>query len=148
MTDTTTLTGQDIGRAHYATRAVLEAALAQTGTSFLSWLALNAVATADTVATEAQVVHRLVDGLKIDAAPARETIDELVAAELLRRSPGAGSDVELMLTGTGEARVAAVQSVSGALTERLYAGLATDDLAVAQRILATVTARANEELAR
>jgi DNA-binding MarR family transcriptional regulator len=148
MTDTTTLTGQDIGRAHYATRAVLEAALAQTGTSFSSWLALNAVATAGTVATEAMVVHRLVDGLKIDASPARGTIDELVAAGLVRRSNGAGSDVELVLTADGEARVATIQAAAGALTERLYADLATEDLAVAQRILATVTARANEELAR
>ena len=148
MTDTTTLTGQDIGLAHYATRAVLEASLAQTGTVFLSWLALNAVASAGGVATEAMVVHRLVDGLKIDASPARGTIDELIAEGLLQRSLGEGAENELTLTKAGDARVAAIQTATAALTQRLYADLATDDLAIAQRILATVTARANAELAR
>ena len=148
MTDTTTLTGQDIGLAHYATRAVLEASLAQTGTAFLSWLALNAVATAGGAATDAMVVHRLVDGLKIDASPARDAIDELIAEGLLGRSPGEGSEKELTLTNEGDARVAAIQTATAVLTERLYADLATDDLAIAQRILATVTARANAELAR
>jgi hypothetical protein len=37
MTDTPTLTGQDIGQAENAVRAVFDALLAETGTTFHQW---------------------------------------------------------------------------------------------------------------
>ena len=45
MADTPTLNGQDIGQAERATRAVLDALLAETSTSFQSWVTLNVLAT-------------------------------------------------------------------------------------------------------
>jgi hypothetical protein len=47
MSDTPTLTGQDIGQAERATRAVFDRFLAETGTTFDQWVTLNVLAAAE-----------------------------------------------------------------------------------------------------
>jgi hypothetical protein len=46
MTQPSTLTGQDIGQAEKATRAVLDRLLTQTGTGFHGWVLLNRLSAA------------------------------------------------------------------------------------------------------
>jgi hypothetical protein len=53
-----------------------------------------------------------------------------------------------VLTEAGRARHAEISADTAELTGRLYGGIEADDLAVAGRVLAEVTARAQAELRR
>jgi DNA-binding MarR family transcriptional regulator len=145
---TTPLTGQVIGRAHYATRALLERAVAPLGVDFPQVAALNALAD-DTLADDgaavdqARLVHRMTSTLKIDEAAARAVLDHLVAADLA--TVDAGSRVRL--TDAGRSVQDRVRSAVAALTARLYADIPTDEMSAAGRVLALVTQRADAELA-
>jgi DNA-binding MarR family transcriptional regulator len=143
MSNTPTLTGQDIGQAALATRAVLNVLLAESGTTFPQSVALTLVANAPSAAEQDGLVQQLSHGLKIDRSTALATIDELVAEDLVARS---GDPVGLTLTPSGEGRHRAIRHGIDQITERLYGDLPRDDLATAHRILAVVTERANAEL--
>ncbi len=67
-------------------------------------------------------------------------MDDLVAAGL-----ATGPD-PLEPTARGEELAARVRAGIATLTDRLYGDLPADDLATAGRVLAVVTARANEAL--
>jgi hypothetical protein len=56
--------------------------------------------------------------------------------------------MRVVLTAAGAARFAEIQGGISEITARLYGGLPEADLATAHRVLATVTERANAELAR
>ena len=53
----------------------------------------------------------------------------------------------MALTAAGAARFGQIQDAIGQVTARLYGDLPEADLATAHRVLATVTERANAELA-
>jgi DNA-binding MarR family transcriptional regulator len=146
MTDTPTLNGQDIGQAERATRAVLDALLAETSTSFQSWVTLNVLATSGSVLEQDQLVQRITSGLKVGEPSVRATLDELTAAGLITQAADAHSGVEL--TAAGQSLYRRVRSGIDSITERLYGDLPAEDLAIAHRVLAIVTERANAELAR
>lgn len=146
MTQAPTLTGQDIGQAEHAIRAVLERLLAQTGTSFHSWVALNLLGNASQALTEGELAARMAGGLKIPGETARAAIGDLAGQALLHRG-GDAADPPVSLTPAGAARFRQVRDGIAGITERLYGGLPAGDLAAARRVLATVTERANAELA-
>jgi hypothetical protein len=133
-----TLTGQDIGQAHFATRAVLERLLAGAGLGFAGSLVLNLLA-AGPVA-ERQVVERIAGGIKVPEGEARAAVAEVVAGGLVVAGP------ELALTPAGAAKQAYVRAGTAEIVDRLYGGLPAEDLATARRVLNTVTERANAEL--
>lgn len=137
--------GQVIGQAHYATRAVLDRLLATTGTTFHQSVALNAASDAGGETERDRLVDRMTAALKIEAATARATTDELVGAGLLEELPG--TPARLRVTPAGEELHRTHRSGAAGITARLYDGLPADDLAVAGRVLATVTDRANAVLA-
>jgi hypothetical protein len=142
MTDAPTLTGQDIGAASRATGALLQRLLSATGTDFQGWVALNVLGTAGSALDRNDVVDRLVFGLKVDAASVSATIDDLVHGALL-----SNVDDQLSLTPAGTGRFEEIRGGIADITRRIYGGLPAEDLAVAHRVLAAVTERANEELA-
>jgi DNA-binding MarR family transcriptional regulator len=144
MTTTPTLNGQVLGEAEHAVRAVLDRLLADIGTSFQHWVALNTVTVAGPLDSH-QLIGRLVGGLKIDESTAATTIAELTAADLLQVLPGPGSPIGL--TGSGQTRYQRIRTGIDDVTARLYAGLPGEDLATAGRVLTILTARANAELA-
>jgi DNA-binding MarR family transcriptional regulator len=155
MTDTPTLTGQDIGQAERATRAVLDRlladdpALGQAADPFLQWVALNLLATGGPT-TEERLVGRLTAGLKLGEPPIVAALAQLVAAGLVSTEPAAtGGEVTapVELTAEGAEVFGRVSRGIGRITDRLYGGLPPTDLATAHRVLATVTERANAELA-
>lgn len=139
------LTGQHIGQAHYATRALLESSLAQHGLPFPSWLMASFIATAGPVVTEAAAIERITGGLKVDAATARAVVEDLVARGLVARTGDATASVEL--TGTGNGLVQELLTATSGIADRLYGDLSPADLETARRVLDTVTQRANAELA-
>ena len=139
------LTGQHIGQAHYATRALLETSLAKHGLAFPSWLMASFIATAGPVVTEAAAIERITEGLKVDDATAVSALDDLIAHGLVVRTADPTPSVEL--TGTGDALVQQLLAATSGIAERLYGDLSPADLETARRVLETVTARANAELA-
>jgi DNA-binding MarR family transcriptional regulator len=144
MSDTPTLTGQDIGQAEKATRAVLDRLLAETGTTFHQSVVLNLMANTQSPVELDSLVPRMTHGLKIDRPTALKAIDELVAAGLIARS---GPPVTLAATPAGEERFRAIREGIDQITKRFYGDLPPEDLAAAHRVLAIVTERANAELA-
>ena len=143
MSDTPTLTGQDIGQAERATRALLDRVLAEVQTTFHQSVVLNLTANAAAPPEVEGMATRMAQGLKIDRPMARRAIDELVAGGLVSLS---GDPASLALTADGEARFAAIRHGIDQIAERLYGDLPPEDLATAHRILAIVTERANAEL--
>jgi DNA-binding MarR family transcriptional regulator len=131
----TTLNGQLIGQAERVTRALLDRLLAETGTTFTQWVALNVTATAGPDDLETQ----LAGGLRIAPAEARSAIATLVEQGLLRPEGG--------LTSAGRARYERIAAGIAGISRRLYADLPADDLAAAGRMLAAVIGRAQSELA-
>jgi DNA-binding MarR family transcriptional regulator len=146
MTTTPTLTGQDIGQAHYATRAVLEQVLAQAGLGFAASVALNMVGRKGSAVDENDLRTRVVHGLKVDESTADSALADLLDQGLVTRTPPTAANPQITLTPTGTTRWQEVQHGIAQITQRLYGGLPAEDLAVAHRILTTVTVRANAEL--
>jgi hypothetical protein len=141
---TETLTGQDIGQAAAATRAVLERLLAETGTSFQGSVILKVLADNGSAAGQDQILDRLMHGLKITEEPVLAALDELTRTGLVSRTP----DGQVELTPAGGSRNRQVRDGVGRITERLYGDVPTEDLVTARRVLVAVTERANAELAR
>ncbi|MFD4033808.1 hypothetical protein ACFWVP_25680 [Streptomyces sp. NPDC058637] len=138
---TTTVNGQIIGQAHYATRAVLESLLARSGTTFHQAVALNA--TADGAgATKRALTDRMTSTLKIETGTAEAAVDSLIDGGLLAET-GAG----LELTASGRARQDGIRTGTARITAGLYADLPAEDLAAAGRVLTVLTERANVVLA-
>jgi len=147
MTQTPTLTGQDIGQAHYATRAVLERVLADLGLGFNQSVALNVLAGNGSRMSENDLVARLVHGLKIAEPVVRDGLSVAVDQGLIARTLEADAGPEVAMTEAGTTLHRQVNAAIAQITKRLYGGLPAEELAVAHRLLVTVTERANAELA-
>ncbi|WP_369230398.1 MarR family winged helix-turn-helix transcriptional regulator [Streptomyces sp. R21] len=142
-TTTPPVNGQVIGLAHYASRALLEAVLARTGTTFNQSVTLRAVSDNGGTVERDWLVQRVAGALKITESTATETVDETTELKLLD-APTAG---QVTLTESGRELFEAIQAGGREIAARLYAGIPAEDLAVAGRVLALVTERANAELA-
>ena len=142
------LTGQDIGQAEKATRAVLDRLLAETGTSFNGWVILNDLGAAHPTSKQNDLVGRIAGGLKIDEQPVRDALAELARQDLIKPAPAAAANPEVTITPAGATRFHQLQEAIKQITQRLYGNLPAEDLATAHRVLTTVTERANAELTR
>ena len=135
------LTGQHIGAAENAIRAVLDALLSETETTFHQWVALRVLAAADSGLEPEQLVALMTSGLKVAPSSVLHAIEQLEAAELV-------SVAEVVaLTDAGRARHRRIQDGVDRITRRLYGDLPVDDLVTTRRVLAIVTERANAVLA-
>ncbi|MDT9688214.1 MarR family transcriptional regulator [Streptomyces sp. P9(2023)] len=140
---TPSVNGQVVGLAHYATKAVMERAIAPLGLTHLQSLSLNFVAAQGGSAARGSIAGRLRENLKIEEAAALAPVTELLAAGLLEAADG--SDVRL--TDRGRALQEQASGYGAAIAARVYAGFTPEELATAGRVLSIVTARANAELA-
>ncbi|MEU3611806.1 MarR family winged helix-turn-helix transcriptional regulator [Streptomyces sp. NPDC006872] len=131
-----------IGRAHYASRAVLEHFLARHGATFLQQLTLRATVLADGPLELDALVEQIAGSLKNDPADVHRTVDELLAKGLL-----VADGTLVGPTDAGRELIAAVLAETGGITARIYAGIPPEDLAAAGRVLVHVTERAEAELA-
>jgi hypothetical protein len=161
MTSTPTLNGQTIGQAHLATKALLARALTEAGLDFESSVILNLVGGHGGSIPEPELVEAAANGLKMSLTEARQVLAGLVERGLVRHGVrsddgsdgggsrggdgGAGYGVELTVAGTDRFQQLTA-SIAG-ITDRLYGDLPTADRDVTARVLLTVTARANAELA-
>ncbi len=141
------LNGQDIGQAERATRAVLDRLLARAGTQFHGWVIINLLAADGGALGVDELTGRVTHGLKIGEDAVHVAAAELAWQGLISREPAAGGEPQVTLTAAGTARFEQIQGGIGQVTQRLYGGLPESDLAIAHRVLATVTERAHAELA-
>lgn len=142
MTNQPILTSRTIGIAENALRAVLLKALAGTGLDYHGWVALKTVADRDPRLSVRAAVRRLSDALKLDEPTAVGVIEALNAHGLVEQT-----DDSLSPTPKGAALYQRLDHDTRQLGRHLYAGLEAADLAVAHRVLSTLTERANALLA-
>ncbi|MFF3684586.1 hypothetical protein [Streptomyces sp. NPDC002187] len=140
MSTAPTLNSQIVGRAHYATRALLDRELARTGNTFFQSMALNATASEGGTADVDAIVHRLTSTLKIDEATALATVAELTGAGLLE--PAQGEAGRVTLTEPGRAFQTRIAALGAELGTRVYGGIPEHERAIAARVLTEITARA------
>ncbi|MFI6783099.1 MarR family winged helix-turn-helix transcriptional regulator [Micromonospora sp. NPDC050276] len=143
MSTVPTLNGQVIGQAHYATRALLERAVAPLGVEFNQVLVLNILANGP--AERAQLTQRITSTLKVHEPEVRRVLATLVDANLVEVDPDAAT--RLRLTDAGHAVQARIADAVVGISARMYAGIPTDEASAAARVLTLVTQRANAELA-
>jgi len=136
------ITGQAIGQAQIATRAVLDELLAQQQTTFHQWVVLNVTGLAGGAITQEQLVKQLTTGLRISESVVLATWDELLDLGLAN----AAAD-RLELTDGGRERFETIRAGIAAIIDRLYGDIPPDELEVAGRVLTLVTERANAALA-
>jgi hypothetical protein len=108
---------------------------------------LNQLAAAGGTLGEDDLTGRITHGLKIGADVVHAAAAELAWPGLISRAPAAAGGTQVALTPAGTARFEQIQGGIGQVTQLLYGGLPEADLAIAHRVLATVTERANAELA-
>ncbi|MGW2418664.1 MarR family transcriptional regulator [Streptomyces sp. NPDC001709] len=144
MTTTAPLANpRTIALAHYASRAVLERVLAAYGTTFLQNVTLRLAAVADGPVERAALVDGVTGAVKIDAADAHRTIEELIAAGLLAATEASRMEI----TVAGRELYAKAAAETAPVTARIYAGISEEDLAATGRVLTLITERADAELA-
>jgi DNA-binding MarR family transcriptional regulator len=139
-----------VGRAHHAARALLDRELSRTGITFHQSMALNAAAAEGGTVETDRIVELLTSTLKIDRTMARDTVAELLAAELLEPlerleslEPLPEHSPRVTLTETGRAEQTRLAAFAAEFGPRVYGGIPAEDLAVAGRVLTEVIARAN-----
>ncbi|MGS2811020.1 hypothetical protein [Nocardia sp. MW-W600-9] len=139
-----TLNPSVIGQAEKHHTAILARALAGTTLDEKQWIVLNqALAAGAPVAPDAHV--SCVAGMtQWNPADVETALTALLDSGLLQ----ATSDDLVEPTADGTAMVAKVRAESGAIVTAAYGAVAPEDLATAARVLATITARMSEELAR
>lgn len=134
------LTGQTIGRTHFATRALLERQLGDL--PFPAWTALNLVGRAAAPGTPADLLAEIQKGLRIEPAAAGSVLDDLMGRDLVRTAGGV-----VGLTPAGRALFERVTAQIGRIAEALYGDIPQDEQQVARRVLDRVRERAEQALA-
>jgi DNA-binding MarR family transcriptional regulator len=139
-----TLTGQDIGEAQGAVRALLDQILLDTGTTSNEYIALQVLAVRGPAASPA-ALHEFLAGqpqLGLDLPAVAGLLGGLEAKGLVSGGAPDGPG-PTQLTPEGAALYARLADAVTKVTTRLYADLDPDDLATAHRVLAQVVERAN-----
>lgn len=139
-----TLTGQDIGEAQGAVRALLDQILAGTGTSSNEYVVLRVLAIRGPAESPA-ALHEFLAGqrqLGLDPPAVAELLGGLEARGLVSGA-AAGGPGPTRLTAEGADLHTRLTDAVAKVTTRLYADLDPDDLATAHRVLAQVTERAD-----
>jgi hypothetical protein len=145
MSTTPTFGAPVIGQTEKALNAILDRQLAGTGLTGPQWVTLTITALSGEAVDRDQLVDRVAGAIRVSGAEAQARISELAAAQLLQVPNGEGSPVKLTDAGQqlhGQIRTAVIE-----ITERLWSDLPAEDLATAGRVLSTVLARADTELA-
>jgi hypothetical protein len=134
--------GQDLGVAAVATRALLDGLLARAGTDFPAWVALRRLAQPGPAPTADELRRDLANLLTADATSAALVVERLAA-----RGWTAQEGPVVTLSPDGVAFHRGLVEEIGRLTGELYRGIDAADLAATKRVLNEVTQRANARLA-
>jgi hypothetical protein len=138
MTTPALLNSRTIGETENALRAILTRTLAGTGLDYHRWVALKVVAESPAPVTASIAAARLTRGLKIDDAAAHGLLDDLQIRGIVM-----AADTGLALTTDGTALYQRLNGEVRRLSQQVFADLPVDDLVAAERVLSTITQRAN-----
>lgn len=144
MSDYPQLSTRVIGETESALGALLAPLLAEAELTFLQWVVLSLTAPGGASSPGVgrdQLIDRIANVRKVDAADVAAAIDELEKAAALVTAGGQVTQTEL-----GQASFTRVRSRVDEVTDYVF-DLPAEDLAAAGRVLATVSARANSVLA-
>jgi hypothetical protein len=133
-----------IGETESALGALLAPLLAEADMTFLQWVVLSLTAPGGASSPGVgrdQLINRITNVRKVDAADVAAAIDELENAAALVTAGG-----QVTQTDLGQASFTRVRARVEEITDYVF-DLPAEDLAAAGRILATVSARANSVLA-
>jgi len=133
-----------IGETESALGALLAPLLAEAEMTFLQWVVLSLTARGGASSPGVrrdQLIDRIANVRKVDAADVATAIDELENAAALVTAGGQVSQTDL-----GRASFTRVLARVEEITDYVF-DLPAEDLAAAGRVLATVSARANSVLA-
>lgn len=132
------LTGQHIGQAANATRAILDAVLAKEQTPFPTWIALRTLDTRGAFESRGAFEAALAEGLALVPATVPALVGELLSQDLVAHD-AAG---RIALSESGRARYDHLNGLVTAAAARIYGDLDREQMAVAARLLDQVTERA------
>jgi DNA-binding MarR family transcriptional regulator len=144
MTQTPTLTGQDIAEAEGAVQALLDAILSASGSTTRNEYVVLRVLTVRGPAGSPAAFSEFLAGqrqLGLNRPAAAALLAGLEAKGLVSGSPEDGQG-PVQLTAEGAALFAMLAEAIAPVTARLYNGIDPGDLAVAHEVLAQVTERA------
>jgi hypothetical protein len=133
-----------VGETESALGALLAPLLAEAEMTFLQWVVLSLTAPGGASGPgmdRDQLIDRITNARKVDAAAVSAAITELENAEALVAAGG-----QVTLTDLGRASFNRVRARVDEVTDYVF-DLPAEDLAAAGRILSTVSARANSVLA-
>jgi hypothetical protein len=145
MSTTPTFGAPILGQTEKALNAILDRQLVGTGLTEPQWVTLSLTVISGGTVDRDQLIGRVAGVLKVGEAEAQAHITELAAAQLLHARDGDGSPVTL--TDAGQQLHGRIRTAVTQITQRLWGDLPAEDLATAGRVLSTVLARANAELA-
>jgi len=135
------LNPQVIGQTESALGALLTPVLQEAGRTFEQWLVLTVATAGGGAQDHAQLVARIAKARKIAPAGVAAAIAELTALGAVANEAG-----QVRLTATGQTMHQAVRSRIDEVTAGIF-DFSADELAIAGRVLATVTDRVNAFLA-
>lgn len=138
-----TLNPAIIGQAEKHHTAVLTRALSGTTLDEKQWITLNQALAAGAPVERAAYVARLAGMTQWAPADIETALVALLEGGLVRELPGNQAEV----TETGAEVVAKVSAAAGAIIGAAYASVPAEDMAIAARVLTTITARMAEALA-
>jgi hypothetical protein len=139
------LTGQDIAEAHGAVTSLLERSLARVDANRYEYVFLRVLTARGPYASPAEL-HRYLAGQPQVGLSPEETATVLAGLERRGLASGTAPDSAgpARATAEGAALLARLTQEVAPRTRQLYAGLAAADLAIAHRVLAELTKRAEE----
>src|ERR1700731_43011 len=145
MSATPTFGPQVIGQTEKALNAILDRQLAGTGLTEPQWVTLALTVVSGRTVDRDQLVGRVAGALKVSEAQAQARVAELAAAQLLQAPDGEGSQVTV--TDAGQRLHGRIRGTVTEITQGLWGDLPAEELDAAGRVLSTILARANAELA-
>jgi hypothetical protein len=140
-----TFNAQLLGQTEKAANAILDRLLAEPGLSEPQWVTLSITAASGGTLGRGQLIGRVADALKVSDDQAQERITELAAQGLVHDA--GDDDATITVTDRGQRVHGQIRAAVTEITQRLWGDLPVEDLTTAGRVLDTVLARANAELA-
>ena len=141
----TTFSAQLLGQTEKAANAILKRLLAEPGLTEPQWVTLSIAVMSGGTLDRERFIDRVAGAAKFSESEAQARVSELADAQLLHVPDNERAPVEL--TQAGQQLHTQIRAAVSQITQRLWGDLPVEDLETAGRVLSTVLARANAELA-
>lgn len=134
-----------VGQAEKAHAAILKRLLAGTSLDEQQWITLQFAAGAGDALGRGDLVTRVSGTAQYGHAAVEAAIAALVDASLIKKVPG--TDDQVAVTAEGRTLLTTLRSKVTEFIGPAYGAITPEDSATAARVLITITAKLNEELA-